>query len=421
MSNLPIADPIATEPLPTGPLSTGPLSTGPLPLLIQQQILAMPDRRITFAAFMEQALYHPDWGYYSQRARSIGAAGDFFTAPHLGAAFGEMLAGQLVQMWVVLDRPRPYTLVEMGAGQGLLAKDILRWIRQHDPQCFDCLEYIIVEKTAGLVAEQQQQLLGELGAAVPIAWKTLDAIAAQPIVGCCFSNELVDAFPVHQVVFVQGELQEVYVTVEGDQWVEVLAPPSTPELVAYFAQLGQRPVGPDYPDPYRTEVNLAAIDWLRSVNAALTRGYVLTIDYGYPADRYYSRVRSQGTLQCYYQHSHHSDPYIHIGEQDITAHVNFTALGQTGQAIGLDTVGVTSQAMFLLSLGLGDRIAALGQSDSTDPQEIIQRLRQRDALHQLINPMGLGNFGVLIQSKGLSRSQSAIALTGLATPIDWVG
>jgi SAM-dependent MidA family methyltransferase len=409
MSNFPMDDRAA-----------GPLSAS-LPWPIQQQILATPDRRISFAAFMEQALYHPERGYYSQRARSIGAAGDFFTAPHLGAEFGERLAVQLVQMWATLDRPRPYTLVEMGAGQGLLAKDILRWIQQHDPQCFDCVEYIIVEKTAGLVAEQQQQLLGELGAAVPIAWKTLDAIALAPIVGCCFSNELVDAFPVHQVVFVQGELQEVYVTVEGDRLVELLAPPSTPELVGYFEQLGQRPVGPDYPDPYRTEVNLAAIDWLRSVNAALTRGYVLTIDYGYPADRYYNRVRSQGTLQCYYQHSHHSDPYIHVGEQDITAHVNFTALVQTGQAIGLDTVGVTSQAMFLMSLGLGDRIAALGRSDSTDPQEIIQRLRQRDALHQLVNPIGLGNFGVLIQSKGLSRSQSGITLTGLATPIDWVG
>jgi SAM-dependent MidA family methyltransferase len=398
-----------------------PAAALPLSALIQQQILATPDQRITFAAFMEQALYHPELGYYSQRARTIGAAGDFFTAPHLGAEFGQLLAVQLVQMWETLDRPRPYTLVEMGAGQGLLAKDILRWIQQHHPQCFDCVEYIIVEKAAGLVAEQQQQLGGELGAGIPIAWKTLDTIAQAPVVGCCFSNELVDAFPVHQVVFVQGELQEVYVTVQGDQFVEVLAPPSTPELVAYFAQLGQRPVGPDYPDPYRTEVNLAAIDWLRSVGAALTQGYVLTIDYGYPADRYYNRVRSQGTLQCYYQHSHHSNPYIHVGAQDITAHVNFTALEQTGAAIGLDPVGVTSQAMFLMSLGLGERIAALGRSDSIDPQEIIQRLRQRDALHQLVNPMGLGNFGVLIQSKGLTRSQCGITLTGLATPIAWVG
>jgi SAM-dependent MidA family methyltransferase len=399
-----------------------------LAALIQAQILAVDPARIPFAVFMEQALYHPELGYYSQRARSIGPGGDFFTAPHLGSAFGAMLAVQLAEIWVRLGSPQPYTLVEMGAGQGLLAMDILRWLRQHDPQCFASLSYIIVEKSAGLIAQQQQQLSGEFGD-VPIAWKTWDTIAPASIVGCCFSNELVDAFAVHQVAFAAGELQEVYVTVQGEQFVEVLAPPSTPALAAYFADCAPRPVGPDYPDPYRTEVNLAALDWQRSVATALDRGYVLTIDYGYPADRYYNRVRSAGTLQCYYQHSRNSDPYIHIGEQDITAHVNFTALERVGASIGLDHVGLTSQAMFLLNLGLGDRIAALGQSDSTDPQEIIDRLRQRDALHQLINPMGLGNFGVLIQSKGVDRwsttdgrsSGSGTTLRGLTNPMPWVG
>jgi SAM-dependent MidA family methyltransferase len=388
-----------------------------LATVIQQQIWAAPDRRITFAAFMEQALYHPQLGYYNQRARAIGAAGDFFTSPHLSEAFGQHLAQQLAQMWKILGQPQPYSLVEMGAGQGLLARDILRWLQQHDPQCFAAVEYIIVEKAPDLMAIQQQQLLPEFGTVGPIVWKTLAAIAQAPIVGCCFSNELVDALAVHQVVFSQGELAEVYVTVDGDQWVEQLGPPSTPELAKYFDWLGLRPVGPDYPDPYRTEVNLAAPDWLRSVGAALARGYVLTIDYGYPATRYYNRVRDQGTLQCYYQHRHHSDPYIHVGAQDITAHVNFTALEQVGAEIGLAHVGGTSQAMFLMALGLGDRLAALGASDSREPQEIMARLGQRDALHQLINPLGLGNFHVLIQSKGLGRSQQAITLQGLSTPI----
>jgi SAM-dependent MidA family methyltransferase len=385
---------------------------------IQQQILAQPDRRITFAAFMEQALYDPELGYYNQRARAIGAGGDFFTAPHLGAAFGELLAGQFAQMWRILGQPQPFTLVEMGAGQGLLAQDILRWLRQHDPQCFASLAYIIVEKAEELITEQQRQLRGEFGAALSLTWQSLETIAQKPIVGCCFSNELVDALAVHQVAFIGGELQEVYITVVDGQFVEQLAPPSTPELAAYFEHLARRPVGPDYPDPYRTEVNLAAQDWLRSVGNALHQGYVLTIDYGYPADRYYNRVRDQGTLQCYYQHSHHNDPYIHVGQQDITAHVNFTALERTGQAIGLEKVGVTQQAMFLMALGLGDRLVALGQSDSTDPQEIIDRLRQRDALHQLINPMGLGNFGVLIQSKQLDQTMQSITLQGLDLPID---
>jgi SAM-dependent MidA family methyltransferase len=396
--------------------------------LIQAQIIAADPPRIPFSTFMEQALYHPELGYYSQRAQSIGPGGDFFTAPHLGGEFGAMLAVQLAEMWVQLGSPQPYTLVEMGAGQGLLAMDILRSLRQHDPQCFASVSYIIIEKSAGLIAQQQQQLWGEFGPDAPIAWKSWDMIPPGSIVGCCFSNELVDAFAVHQVMFEQGELQEIYVTVQGDQFVEVLAPPSTPALAAYFEQFAPRPVGPDYPDPYRTEVNLAALDWQRSVAAVLDRGYVLTIDYGYPADRYYNRVRSEGTLQCYYQHSRSSDPYVHIGTQDITAHVNFTALERVGATIGLDPVGLTSQALFLMNLGLGDRIAALGQSDSTDPQVIMARLRQRDALHQLINPVGLGNFGVLIQSKGLGRcsptagrSSAGTTLRGLQNPMPWVG
>ncbi|NJN48677.1 MAG: class I SAM-dependent methyltransferase [Alkalinema sp. RL_2_19] len=383
--------------------------------IIQQQILADPDQRITFAAFMEQALYHPAYGYYSNRARAIGTQGDFFTSPHLAPDFGQLLAVQFVQMWEILGKPQPYSLVEMGAGQGLLATDILRWIEQCYPQCFNCLEYIIVEKAAGLIEVQKAQLLQEFGSIV--TWQSLEKIAQQPIVGCCFSNELVDAFAVHQVVFEHGALHEVYVTWKDNQFVELIAPPSTPALDHYFNTLGIRPVGPDYPDSYRTEVNLAAPTWLQSVGAALYQGYILTIDYGYPATRYYNRIRSQGTLQCYYQHRHHGDPYVHVGVQDITSHVNFTALEQTGTAIGLKTVGVTQQAMFLMSLGLGDRMANLSNSDSTDPQEIFERLRQRDALHQLINPMGLGNFGVLVQAKQLIPTMQAQTLKGFDTPI----
>jgi SAM-dependent MidA family methyltransferase len=385
--------------------------------VIQQQIATHPDRRITFAEFMEQALYHPEFGYYSNRARQIGSQGDFFTSPHLGADFGQLLADQFVQMWEILGCPQPFTLVEMGAGQGLLAQDILQWIVQCYPQCFSCLEYIIVEKAVGLIDIQQQQLSAVFGAACPIAWKTLEEIAQKPVVGCFFSNELVDAFAIHQVVFEQGQLHEVYVTWEGDRFIEQLAAPSTPALIAYFDWLGSRPVGTAYPDPYRTEVNLVAQDWLRSVASALHQGYVLTIDYGYPAERYYNRVRSQGTLQCYYQHSRNHDPYIHVGQQDITAHVNFTALEQQGQAIRLETIGVTQQTMFLMALGLGERIAELGRSHSTDPQEIIQCLRRRDALHQLINPMGLGNFGVLIQAKGLQSTMRDHILKGFDTPL----
>jgi SAM-dependent MidA family methyltransferase len=400
---------------------------------IAQQITQRPDRRITFAEFMDWALYHPEYGYYNNRARQIGAIGDFFTAPHLGPDFGELLAQQLVAMWQQLGRPRPFQLVEMGAGQGLLAQDILRYLQQHEPDCFANLEYIMVEKAAGLMAQQQRQLQGQFGNRVALSWQTLESLADQPITGCIFSNELVDALAVHRVEFVGGELQEVYVTTLADpqladpqlvdpqladpQFGDVLGSASTPRLAEYFDFVGVQPTGTDYPDRYRTEVNLAAIDWLRSVAAGLARGYVITIDYGYPASRYYSRVRSQGTLQCYYQHSHHADPYIHVGEQDITAHVDFTALERQGEQIGLRKIGVTPQMMFLMSLGLGDRLAQLGQSQSTDPQEVMACLRRRDALHQLINPMGMGNFGVLIQAKGLTESELQYLPQGLQAPI----
>jgi SAM-dependent MidA family methyltransferase len=400
-----------------------PAIDAPIFPLLQQRVTSRPDRRLTFAEYMDLLLYEPQWGYYNQRARQIGARGDFFTSPHLGPEFGQMIAVQLIQMWEILGQPRSFQVAEMGAGQGLLAQDILRWIRQRSPQCFAALEYIIVEKAIDLIAVQKQHLLPEFESQLSLSWKTLADLALRPIVGCLFSNELVDALPVHQVRFAGGQLQELYVAIADGAIVDEAASstlveqwdqPSTPDLATYFEDFGLQLSGPNYPDPYRTEVNLAARDWLRSVAAGLSQGYVLTIDYGYPATRYYSRVRDQGTLQCYYQHRHHSDPYVNLGQQDITAHVNFTALEQWGQQVGLETLDVTQQAMFLMALGLGDVIAALGQSDSTDPQEILQRLRQRDALHQLINPMGLGNFGVLLQGKGLTSAMRSRPLRGLA-------
>ncbi len=146
------------------------------------------------------------------------------------------------------------------------------------------------------------------------------------------------------------------------------------------------------------------------VSSRLQRGYLLTIDYGYPAHRYYNPMRSQGTLQCYYRHLHHNNPYINIGRQDITAHVDFTALQRWGEMCGLDNLGFTQQGLFLMALGLGERIAALSTSS---PESIQQLLQQRDALHQLIDPTGLGRFGVLVQSKNLTDAETASSLKGL--------
>jgi SAM-dependent MidA family methyltransferase len=387
--------------------------------LISQRIVERFNQRISFAEFMDWALYHPELGYYATRALKIGSQGDFFTSPHLGVDFGELLAEQLVQIWELLEFPNPFTLVEMGAGQGLLAADILHHLQHCYPACLECVEYIIVERAKPLIAEQQRRLKTLAIEAVCLRWCSLEEIPSSSVTGCFFSNELVDALPVHQVVVEGKQLQEVYVTVTADghggvPFCEAIAELSTPRLAEYFDLVGIDLLGSGYPDRYRSEVNLAALDWISTVADRLQRGYVLTIDYGYPANRYYSPARAQGTLQCYYQHAHHSDPYTHVGQQDITAHVDFTALERQGDRCGLHTVGLTQQGLFLMALGLGDRIAALSQSDSTEAQEIQARLQRREAMHQLINPMGLGNFGVLVQSKGLQDPLSP--LKGLRLP-----
>ncbi|MBW4473626.1 MAG: class I SAM-dependent methyltransferase [Stenomitos rutilans HA7619-LM2] len=368
---------------------------------------------------MDLALYHPRHGYYATNAAIIGERGDFFTSPHLGADFGELLAEQFVEMWEVMQHPTPFTLVEMGAGQGLLAVDILRYIQRQYPEFLRSLEYVIVERAAALIAEQKRQLNASEVPDVPLHWYSLDEIPLHSVTGCFFSNELVDAFPVHQITLAAGQLQELYITlVEGEdgmvQFDEVSGELSTPRLAEYFELVGVQLDAAIYLDRYRSEVNLNALEWLQNVADRLQRGYVLTIDYGYTSDRYYSPTRNQGTLQCYYQHTHHSNPYLHIGQQDITAHVDFTALIRQGEASGLQAIGFTQQSLFLMALGLGDRMVALSQSTATKPQAIQTLLHQRNALHLLINPMGLGNFGVLIQSKGLTSSESVHPLKGLS-------
>jgi SAM-dependent MidA family methyltransferase len=379
---------------------------------LQQIILdrIATQQRITFAEFMELALYHPTEGYYATNQSGQGIQTDFFTSPHLGADFGELLATQFAQMWEHLDRPHPFTLIEMGAGQGLLVQDILRHLHKHHYPCYETLQYIIIEKSPTLAADQKRRFQKFAASSGNLTWKTWSQIPPNSITGCCFSNELIDAFPVHQIVKVNDTLQEIYV---NQSLQEVIAEPSTPALQTYFDRL-QINLS-TYPENYRTEVNLQAQDWLKTVSDRLYQGYLLTIDYGYTAPRYYSPTRTQGTLQCYSQHAHHNDPYVAIGKQDITAHVNFTALEQWGEEFGLQNLGFTQQGLFLMALGLGDRIAALSASNSEIPlQNILQR---RESLHALMNPMGLGNFGVLIQSKGLNETQQNHPIKGLSKSI----
>ncbi|WP_107666720.1 class I SAM-dependent methyltransferase [Cyanothece sp. BG0011] len=357
-----------------------------------------PNQRITFADYMNLVLYHPEQGYYSSGKVNIGSEGDFFTASSLGSDFGELLAEQFKEMSEFLTYSDSFNLIEVGAGTGNLAADILTYLKEKHSNFYHQVHYIIIEESQALIKEQQNKLKDF----DKITWKSWQDIPKNSITGCIFSNELIDAFPVHKVTKQNKQLKEIYVTWQDNQLKEIAEEISTPQLLDYFKLIDIDITKDNYPENYRTEVNLKALDWLKIVSEKLNIGYVLTIDYGYDASKYYHAQRYQGTLNCYYKHRHHHNPYVNLGEQDMTAHVDFTALEKQGNLLGLETVGLTQQGLFLMALGLGDRLAALSNGHYSLPQ-ILQR---RDALHQLINPTGLGGFKVLIQSKKIDNNQS---------------
>ena len=371
--------------------------------IVLKFITESPHSRITFAEYMDLVLYHPEYGYYSSPVVDIGKKGDFFTSVALGKDFGELLAIQLQEMWQKLGYPKLFTVVEMGAGNGNLAKDILSYWSSNNPEIIAHLQYIIVEKSLSL-KQIQQRALQEFNGRIDLKWQSWEYLLDDSLVGCCFSNELIDAFAVHQVMIDNDKLQEIYLTVENDSIKEIQDDVSTEYIYKYFDLVAIDWTNKDYPKNYRTEVNLAALDWLNTVSKKLQQGYILTIDYGYPAVKYYHPQRSQGTLQCYYQHRRHNNPYVNLGQQDITAHIDFTALENQGKLVDLETLGLTKQGMFLMALGIGDRLNDL----SSGKYNVMEILQRRDALHQLINPMGLGDFGVLIQGKNLTKEQSIL-------------
>src|SRR5579883_708265 len=313
--------------------------------------------KLTFREFMQIALYHPEEGYYRRR-EPIGARGDYLTSPELHPLFGALLRRQLAALWRALQRPAVFTVVEVGAGSGALARAILG---AGGDELDAALHYQIVEPEPRL-RELQARTLGSLAGVV--RWR--ESLAAEPAVanGCVVSNELIDSFPVHRVTVRDGRLRELWVGVDGDRFVDVEAEPSTPELSAYFARLGLLPG-----EGCLAEVNLDALAWIREAAAAIDRGFVLTLDYGYPARQLYAPWRRQGTLLCYSRHTVHSDPYVRLGQQDLTAHVDFTSLAAAGEGTGLRTLGFTTQQRFLAALGIDE--ALRGGPDGANLEEYL--------------------------------------------------
>lgn len=346
------------------------------------------DGPIPFARFMERALYEPGIGYYTGARAKIGKGGDFYTSLDVHPVFGRLIGVQIAEMAAALP-DGPYTVVEMGAGKGLLAYDVLREIQARFPDLSARLTYRVVEVSPDL-ARRQRDLLRDY--ADRITWH--DRVEdLDPVHGVFVSNELVDALPHHQVVMTAKGLKEVFVTRSGERFSEVLAAPSTPELAAYLERVARK-----IPEGYRTEVNLAALDWMRAVAGRLSRGHVLTVDYGYPADVYYRADRRTGTFLCHHEHKVSADPYARIGLQDMTAHVDFTSLARAGLEAGLKPMGMTDQGHFLVGLGVAQRMEAVLVRDGGDPE----RSDEFCAMRRLMDPSGMGRtFKVLVQEKGV--------------------
>jgi SAM-dependent MidA family methyltransferase len=340
---------------------------------------------MSFCDFMDMALYYPALGYYNSEKNKIGKQGDYYTSPVLSSVFGEMLGRQIEEMWFVLGK-QPFTIVEYGAGTGALCFDLLNYLKRN-ADLYEYLNYCIIEKSSTMQALQKSFLQEK------VSWhNSINEISG--LNGCVISNELLDNFAVHKVVM-QEELMEVFVDYK-DEFIEVLQP-ANDDLKNYFKE--QQIV---LPKDYSTEVNLQALGWIQEIAANLQTGFVLTIDYGFPAFELYDAKRNTGTLVCFKNHEVNYAPYENIGMQDITVHVNFSALKHWGEKAGLITNGFTTQDHFLRSLGLMGYLRNLEmENKNTD---------QKDFLFQINKLVEMGNkFKVLIQQKGTRKSM----LTGL--------
>lgn len=349
--------------------------------------------RITFADFMRTALYHPVDGYYSSDL-PFGASGDYYTSPAVHPAFGALLAVQLFWMWRCIGSPTDFTVIELGAGNGLMSDEICTSAATLSEEFAESLTYICLDR---YVPHGFSKRAG--GSESLIQWIRTENLPLRSVVGCFISNEFVDAFPVHRFQMLDGELLEVYVGLGDDgEFTELLDVPSTPLIGERLNGIGLTPV-----EGQRGEVNLQIGPWLSGVADALQRGFVLTIDYGHLAPELYSPSRRSGTLQTYYRHTEGSSPFQRIGRQDMTAHVDFSSLQSEGIARGLNPIEYTTQGDFLRALGL----ACLMDKMSGRSMHQTERNANMTALRELAKPDGLGGFKVLVQEKGTGISHAA--------------
>ncbi len=336
---------------------------------------------IGFDAYVEQALYTPELGYYSSNRTRFGAVGDFVTAPEISSLFSQCLARQAAEVFAGLDS-KPHQILEVGAGSGVMARDLIGAL---DHLCASPDQYLILERSAGARA-QQRQTLGVL--AERVQW--LDDFPEHGICGLVVANELLDALPGVRFIMTDNGPEELRVACrEGELCWQQRAFTDTgilQELTGRLAQCDPLPLG------YVSEYVPAQAAWVRTMAEHLRGGVLLLIDYGYPCREFYHPQRGSGTLACYYRHHMHEDPFWYPGLEDISVHVDFTSVAQAGLAAGLYLLGYTTQAHFLLAGGLLDLLSTLAEQDSRNQAEMsaqVQRLTLPSELGELVKVMAL--------------------------------
>jgi len=321
---------------------------------------------LPFATFMQEVLYAPDLGYYVTGHAKLGQGGDFVTAPEISPLFSYCIARQCQEILMELNGGE---VLEFGAGSGKMALDILRFLeREHTLP----LHYYILEISPDLTA-RQQQLFQQHAPHLLSRVQWLNTLP-ENFIGVMLANEVLDAMPVHRFKKIPHGFQEIFVDYQHNQFLEVVGEP-TPILAKALQTLSLT-----FSHDYESEINLWIQPWLNSVKHSLKKGVVLLIDYGFPRHEYYHPERHQGTLMCHYQHRAHSDPYRHMGFQDITAHVDFTAVAEAALQSGLQLAHYTHQAAFLCNLGITDMIDT---TDETQRFSHIQHIKQLTLPHEM--------------------------------------
>ena len=341
---------------------------------------------ISFARFMELALYCPETGYYESQKDNVGRCGDFITSVSTGSLFGELLAFQFAEWLVEVQSPKSKVqIVEAGAHDGKLAADILNWLQSHRPKLFSEIEYVVLEPSANRQAWQRQTLKQFSN----VRWHESRITNHESLAGIIFSNELLDAFPVHRHGWDAKNKMwfEWGVALAGENfvWTKIthhasrITHHAPPELLEVL------------PDNYTIEISLAAENWWREAAGILSRGKLLTIDYGFNADEMFSPARPRGTLRAYHRHHVTDDILANPGEQDLTAHVNFSTIQKAGEVAGLKTESFCTQPQFLT------RILQKAMTEKSFAEWNASRTRQ---FQTLTHPEHLGRaFRVLAQSR----------------------